>query len=693
MDLDGGVEMNSISAAKIGGAEPSLPGDLLSIVASEQAKSGDGLTFSLPAALMQSEQFLTAYLRASRVGICILDRNFRYVALNETLAEMNGVPATEHVGKTIREVLGDLAEVIELELERVLKTGEAAFDLEISLTLRTRSEPGHWLEHYIPIKDAAGEIAQIAAIVVETTEKKKLERSLQGISEILRQEKKRQQVLMEISRLLATPGEVRQFFPRISAYLRRILCQEYAALYLRDQKHGNLVQHSLDFPLQRWPSVDSEMNLPEQPAGALQERSSLIFDRKQIQGFQSPFASRLLMEGLQSLCCVPLISPGGALGIVVLGRTRANAFKAEDLTFLNQVAALLAIALENAGATREIEQLKIQLGRERRYLEGEPRTRVGFQGVIGKSPALQKVLDQVEIVAQSDATVLLLGETGTGKGLVAGALHDSSKRRDKALITLNCAAIPTGLLESELFGHEKGAFTGAVNQKIGRMELADRGTLFLDEIGEISRDLQPKLLRVLQDHEFERLGGNRTIRVDLRLIAATNRDLAAGVARNEFRSDLFYRLNVFPVRLPSLRERREDIPDLVRYFVHKFAGRMGRTINTIPTETMEALMNWSWPGNVRELENIIERSVILTDEGTALRVPLEELRLGVQTAARSLEQAERAHIVHILRETRGVLSGPNGAAARLGLKRSTLQSKMDKLRISRRDYCDPYSSE
>jgi formate hydrogenlyase transcriptional activator len=290
------------------------------------------------------------------------------------------------------------------------------------------------------------------------------------------------------------------------------------------------------------------------------------------------------------------------------------------------------------------------------------------------------------VVATSDATVLLLGETGTGKGLVARAIHRASKRRDRSFVTLNCAAIPTGLLESELFGHEKGAFTGAVSQKIGRLELADKGTLFLDEIGEIPLELQPKLLRVLQDHEFERLGGTRTIKIDLRLVAATNRDLAKSVAGKEFRSDLFYRLNVFPIRMPSLRERREDIPLLVRYFVRKFARSMDRGIETIPGETMNALINWHWPGNVRELENFIERSVILTD-GTALRAPLADFQSEtLNPAEHSLEDTERQHIIRVLRETDGLIGGPTGAAQRLGLKRTTLQSKMQRLGITREDY-------
>jgi formate hydrogenlyase transcriptional activator len=375
------------------------------------------------------------------------------------------------------------------------------------------------------------------------------------------------------------------------------------------------------------------------------------------------------------------------LGILNLGSTRENAFKAEDLGLLRQVAGQLAAALENARAAHEIEELKHRLAEETKYLAGEIRTEMNFEEIVGESPVLKQVLQLVATVAGSDATVLVLGETGTGKELIARALHRMSGRKDRSFIKVNCAAIPTGLLESELFGHEKGAFTGAVSQKIGRMELADHGSLFLDEVGEIPLELQPKLLRVLQDHEFERLGGTRTIKVDLRLIAATNRDLATSVSAGQFRSDLFYRLNVFPVRLPPLRDRREDIPMLVHYFVHKYALRMQRRIETIPKETMNALIHWHWPGNVRELENIMERSVILS-EGPALRVPLAELQTGDRTAAadHTLENAERAHIIRVLRQTGGVISGPAGAARRLGVKRTTLQSKIQRLKITSEDY-------
>jgi formate hydrogenlyase transcriptional activator len=347
------------------------------------------------------------------------------------------------------------------------------------------------------------------------------------------------------------------------------------------------------------------------------------------------------------------------------------------------VAAQAAIAIENAQAVREIERLKNKLAEEKLYLEDEIRTERNFGEVIGDSPAFRKALRQVETVAPTDATVLILGETGTGKELIARSVHELSARAQRTFARLNCAAIPTGLLESELFGHEKGAFTGAIAQRIGRFELADGGTLFLDEVGDIPLELQPKLLRALQEQEFERLGSTRTIKVDVRVIAATNRDLPRMVAEQQFRIDLYYRLNVFPLPVPPLRDRASDIPMLVRYFAQKFSRRMNKHIETIPAATLAALAEYSWPGNVRELENLIERAVILSS-GTTLQIPLTELRPGpALTPSTTLESAERQHIGRVLEETGWRIAGPDGAAERLGMKRTTLQSKIKKLGIER----------
>jgi formate hydrogenlyase transcriptional activator len=544
-----------------------------------------------------------------------------------------------------------------------------------------------------------GSVKRIAVVVVEITDRKKLEQSLQDIGGKLGKETRRLQMLLDVSTILASNSNLQQAFPQISARIRRLLRHEYAGFELHDPNTGLLVRQVEDFPLGKGLLSSLPISPLDSPGGrALQEGSPLIFSKKEMQSFDAEITKNLLAEGLRSLCCVPLLRPSGPLGVFVLGSTRRDAFHPDDLDLLNQVAVQFAVALENRRAAAEIEALKQRLAEEKKYLEGEIQSEGIFEEIIGDSPALKQVLNQATTVAPSEATVLILGETGTGKELIARAIHRLSSRKHAPFIKLNCAAIPTGLLESELFGHERGAFTGAISQKIGRMELAHGGTLFLDEVGEISLELQPKLLRVLQDHEFERLGSNRTIKVDLRLIAATNRDLTQSMAQREFRTDLFYRLSVFPVRVPPLRDRREDIPVLIRYFVRKFAARMGRHIETIPKETMKILAAWPWPGNIRELENLMERSVILSD-GSALRVPLSEMQTPSQPASpaasgldQSLDNAEREHILRVLRETGGMLSGPDGAARRLGLKRTTLQSKMQRLKITRQDYSGPHRS-
>lgn len=642
-----------------------------------------------PEALTEPEKLLAAYFGSTTIGLCILDSHFRFIAVNKRLAEMNGIPAPEHLGKTVREVLGDFAGVVEAELQRVISTRKPSA-IELSGRPPARTEPGHWSAHYLPIQNGNGRVSRVGVVVVETTEQKKLEKSLRHVSGKLSKEMDRLQMLLDVSSIISSNWNVQQVFPRISARIRRLLHHEYAGFELHEASSGALVRQVEDFPLGKGILGTVEASASNSPGGfSLRKRSPMIFTKDQMQGFEAEITKRLLAEGLQSLCCVPLLRPKGPVGVLVLGSTRDDAFQHEDLDLLNQVAGQLAVAIENHRTASEIEVLRARLSEERKHLEGEISSQGMFEEIVGESKALRGVLDQVLTVASSNATVLILGETGTGKELIARGIHRMSRRKESAFIKLNCAAIPTGLLESELFGHERGAFTGAISQKIGRMELADGGTMFLDEVGEIPLELQPKLLRVLQDHEFERLGSNRTLKVDLRLIAATNRDLASRVAEREFRSDLFYRLNVFPVRVPPLRERREDIPLLVRYFVRKFAPRMSRHIETIPSETMKALTEWSWPGNVRELENLMERSVILT-EGRALRVPLSELRAHGATPPgkndHTLDSAEREHIIRVLRETGGQLSGPDGAARRLGLKRTTLQSKMQRLNITRKDY-------
>jgi transcriptional regulator with GAF, ATPase, and Fis domain len=395
--------------------------------------------------------------------------------------------------------------------------------------------------------------------------------------------------------------------------------------------------------------------------------------------------------GMQSGCWVPLVHQGKSLGALSVVSRQEGSFRQRELEMLVQIAGQVAMAVDNVMAFRRIAELRDRLDQEKQYLEEEINIEHRFDDIVGESTGLRNVLRQIETVAPTDATVLIEGETGTGKELLARAVHRLSARSDRTFIKLNCAAIPAGLLESELFGHEKGAFTGAIARKIGRLELANEGTLFLDEVGDLPLDLQPKLLRALQEREIERLGGTRSIPVNVRLIAATNRDLAKMVAEKQFRSDLFYRLKVFPVFATPLRERAADIPILVRHFVSRHARRMGKNIETIPPEAMDALVAWKWPGNIRELENFLERAVILS-RGPQLHVPLAEIEAmeeeeeNAGADSPTLHAAERDHIVRALREARGIIGGPGGAAERLGLKRTTLNSKMKKLGIERSDY-------
>jgi len=645
-----------------------------------------------PETLTELDQLFSAYFGAANVGLGILDSDLHYVAVNKALAEMNGMPAEDHLGRTVREVLGEVAVPLEMKISEVMRNRQP-LGFEVSGKVPSRREAGHWIGHYVPLVNAEGLVRRVGAVVLEVTASKLLEESVRKLDWQLRQETGRLQMLSDVTSLLSSNWDIAQVFPRVSARLRRVFRQEFATFALHDAGSGLLVYQATDFPLSRGVMPTIQVRPTETPAGrSMRERKPMLFSKEQLQRFDDEIARGLLEEGLQSLCCVPLMRPKGPLGVVVLGSTRPDAFRTEDVQLINQVAAQLAVAIENHRTAAEIEKLKHRLGEERSYLEGESRAEGMFPEIIGDSAAIKQVLDQVSTVGASEATVLILGETGTGKELIAHALHRMSRVKDGPFIKVNCAAIPTGLLESELFGHEKGAFTGAVSRKIGRMELADGGTLFLDEVGEIPMELQPKLLRVLQDQEFERLGSTRTVKVRVRVVAATNRNLAESLARGEFRSDLFYRLNVFPIRVPPLREHREDIPLLIRHFVHKSARRLDRYIETIPKETMKALMQWDWPGNVRELENLMERSVILS-EAHALRVPLAELHATGQSKTknddRTLDMAERLHIIRVLKETRGVLSGPDGAARRLGLKRTTLQSKMQRLGISRKNYSDP----
>jgi formate hydrogenlyase transcriptional activator len=503
----------------------------------------------------------------------------------------------------------------------------------------------------------------------------------------LARERDRLRVLLEVNNALVSTLDLRQLFQVIASSLRRVLHHEYTSLALLDSKTNRLRVRALDFSGGQG-LIHEEMSvlLEKSPAGrAFSARRPLRYTRADLERFDTDITRRLIAEGVRVEYCVPLITRERVLGTLNVASFRDSAFPQEDQDLLTQVGAQVAIAVENALAFQEIAELKNKLTEEKLYLEDEIRTEHNFEEIVGDSPALKALLSQLQTVAPTDSTVLIMGETGTGKELIARALHNLSARRDRTFVKINCAAIPTGLLESELFGHEKGAFTGAIAQKLGRFELADKGTLFLDEVADIPPELQPKLLRVLQEQEFERLGSTRTRHIDVRLVAATNRDLARMVENGAFRSDLFYRLNVFPLSVPPLRERAGDIATLVRYFAQRYARRMNRQIETVSTESIAALERYHWPGNIRELENLIERAVILSPS-PVLHIPLSELKSnpdGHSAGLATLAEAERDHILRALYESKWVLGGPKGAAAMLGMKRTTLQSRMQKLGISR----------
>jgi transcriptional regulator with GAF, ATPase, and Fis domain len=497
-------------------------------------------------------------------------------------------------------------------------------------------------------------------------------------------------VMLQLSGALLANMDVRKLLDAISASLREVVPHDAATLGLYDAATGALMVQFLGADEGSARRGDVRLPVEGSPSGlAFRKGEPVVLDRMRDSAFSQESMRHLTSLGMQSGCWVPLVHRGEAIGVLAVASRLEGAFGQREAEMLSEIAGHVAMAVSNAVAYRQIAELRDKLSQEKQYLEDEINLENRFEDIVGESAGLRHVLKEIETVAPTDATVLIQGETGTGKELLARAIHRLSGRSEHTFIKLNCAAIPAGLLESELFGHEKGAFTGAIARKMGRLELAHEGTLFLDEVGEMPLDLQPKLLRALQEREIERLGGTRPISVNVRLIAATNRDLAQMVAEKQFRSDLFYRLKVFPIFAPPLRERASDIPVLVRHFVATHSRRMGKTIDTIPEETMRALTKWSWPGNIRELENLLERAVILT-RGSALYVPLGELEVAdgdaVESESPTLHAAEREHILRVLRETKGQIGGADGAAERLGLKRTTLNSKLKKLGIERSDY-------
>jgi formate hydrogenlyase transcriptional activator len=625
-------------------------------------------------ALRRSEErFRLLVEGASDYAIFMLDPEGRVASWNSGAERIKGYRAEEIVGQHFSKFYP----------QESVERGKPQHELEVAAAQgrfedegwRIRKDGSRFWANVIitALRGKDGQLKGFSKVTRDFTDRKGAEESL----------------VLELSKAVLANPDIRRMLSAIEASIQRLIPHDYATIALYDVSSPQQLQ------MQQLPSGDEqspvrEVTLPIDgtPEGwVFLNQEPLLMT--QIDDKKAGQPTQQLKAGVKSGCWVPLNSRGEITGVLFVGSRHDDAIDQRDAETLLLAASQIAGIIKIDDSFHRIVQLTSKLKEEKRYLEEELRTEYNFEEIVGESHGLKAVLKQVETVAPTAATVLILGETGTGKELIARSIHTISPRRDQAFVKLNCSAIPFGLLESELFGHEKGAFTGAISQRIGRLELAHTGTLFLDEVGDLPLELQPKLLRALQEKEIERLGGRRTITVDVRLIAATNRDLTKMVKAGEFRSDLYYRLRVFPITVPPLRERSTDIPLLVNYFVNKHAKRMGKRIATIPPETMAALCAWPWPGNVRELENFIERAVILTP-GSTLRAPLAELEmLEEETPATSdpkFHAAEREHILRVLRETKGMIGGIGGAAEKLGLKRTTLNSKLRKLGIERSDY-------
>jgi formate hydrogenlyase transcriptional activator len=662
---------------------------------------------NLKAVLQSLRRLLSSVVAFDAVSLSLLSDNgnsVRLVAFDRSPEAYQLEIGTEvpyvgtAVGRAIEEqkpiyvpdLQAELSKIPHLASQAMLRTAQSAYIFPISIGEKKLGALGFVTaqrEQFSP--DDMELMISVSAHVAVALETAVARDAAELYQRQLAHERDRLRLLLEINNQVVTQLGINELFRSASASIRKYFANDFTGFWLVEKPSNRLECAVLDFPGGTGFLADipaREVTDPE--VEMMLTRAPQIWSEKDFEKLRPGVLERFKDESITALAVAPLGTRNGPLGLIAMGSKRSNSFGQEDLDILSQISAQISLALDNALAYGRLSASRNQLEDERLYLESEIRAEYNFEDLVGKSAALRKVLEQIEIVAPTGSTVLLHGETGTGKELVARAIHNLSPRRDRTFVRLNCAAIPSGLVESELFGHEKGAFTGALMQKRGRFEIADRGTLFLDEIGDISLELQPKLLRALQEQEFERLGSNKTIHVDVRLIAATHRDLSLMISNHQFREDLFYRLNVFPIEIPPLRERREDIPLLVHHFVSRLSRRMQKRIKSIPKLAMDALTNAAWPGNVRELENLIERAVILT-QGDELNVPLTEIKkssVRFTSPVSTFQEAERQAIIGALKGAAGRISGPGAAAERLGLKRTTLQNKMRRLNITKADY-------
>ena len=627
-------------------------------------------------ALRRSDQQLRSMVESVRdYAIYLLDPEGSVMTWNPGVERIKGYAADEILGLHFSRFFTEEDRERGRPAELLRQAGERGRVEEEAWRVR-KDGSRFWANVVLTaIREETGRLTGYAKVTRDFTDRKRADEAL----------------MLQLSTALLSNMDIGKLLKAISASIHEVVPHDRAALALYDAASGDMAVQSLTPDDTDTLAADGRTPIEGTISGLVfRTGEPVLVQRLSDAAFAPSTMNALARLNIQSGCWVPLIHHGKTIGTLgVLSRLESGIGQ-QDANILARMAGQVAMAVDNSIAFRRIAELRDKLRQEKQYLEDEINLENRYEDIVGESKGLRQVLKQIETVAPTTATVLIQGETGTGKELLARAIHRLSERRERTFIKLNCAAIPAGLLESELFGHEKGAFTGAIARKMGRLELAHEGTLFLDEVGELPLDLQPKLLRAIQEREIERLGGTRPISVNVRLIAATNRDLAQMVAEKQFRSDLFYRLKVFPIFAPPLRERAGDIPVLVRHFVDTHSRRMGKTIESIPAETMKALTRWPWPGNIRELENFIERAVILT-RGPELYVPLAELETAVvgesdAPESSTLHEAEREHVLRVLRETGGQIGGADGAAARLGLKRTTLNSKLKKLRIERSDY-------
>jgi len=646
--------------------------------------------------LRRQEQLWRAVFDNAYVGVAITDCSERFVAVNAAYEKLVGYSLEELRGMTCLDVThGEDRNAYHLLQSELTSGTRDRFETE----KRYIHKDGRvvWVRaNGSVLPSLSGEPCLHVVVVEDITERKRLQADLERQVEQLR-------ALLNLTHQLITKLDVRSVIESVLAVLHDYEMSrpqgeqwEFVAILLPEPSGDTLKEiyrhRGAQQPLESTIPIEGSISGRVYRSGQRIVYRAEELPRLSAEYGLAPWVKDVIdATGVQVGCFLPLIYAGQTIGVLVLGNSEDRKLPPSYLDYLQEVAQFVAASLDHALRFDTLSASQERLASERTYTDEQIRAIFDFEHIVGRSKAMQAVLQQVQTVAPTDSAVLILGETGTGKELIARAIHDRSRRKDQPFIKVDCAAIPAALLESELFGHEKGAFTGAVGHRVGRLEIADHGTLFLDEIGDLPLELQTKLLRVLQDQAFERLGSNRTIHLDLRVIAATNRNLDEMVGKGEFRADLYYRLKVFPILVPPVRERPDDIPPLVWHYVHKYAHRLKRPIDTIPAEAMQAFKQYPWPGNVRELQHFMERSVVLTS-GNVLQAPLGELERVIRRreargnrpgGAGTMEEIERESILNALRESNWVVGGPHGAARKLGLKRTTLASRMERLGISR----------